>query len=172
MILRRILRRLGFTNNKAQIMAGSSVDQHCQIGDHTYIGYNTFVTKSKIGRYCSIANNVTIGPGEHDMNLVSTNSLFYPNAYEKLTLKDITIGHDVWIGVNAVIRRGVTIGNGAVIGANAFVNTDVPAYAIFAGTPAKLIRMRFTSDKIDKIEKSKWWEQPPAQAQKIMESLN
>ena len=74
--------------------------------------------------YVSIANNVTIGAGEHDLNKISTSSLFYDNAYDVLTEKDCIIGNDVWIGVDSIIRRGVTIGNGAIIGANSFVNQD------------------------------------------------
>lgn len=170
-ILKRILKKIGVYNPKFTVMGGSYVDKQSEIGAHTYIGYNCFVTKAKIGRYCSIANNVSIGPGEHDLNLVSTNSLFYDNAYQKLTERDITLGNDVWVGANVVIRRGVKIGNGAVIGANSFVNCDVPAYAIFAGSPARLIKYRFDESRIKKIEASNWWDSEPEAARKIMSSL-
>jgi len=51
--------------------------------------------------------------------------------------------------VNCVIRRGVSVGNGAIIGANSFVNDDVPDFAIVAGSPAKIIRMRFNEEKLN-----------------------
>lgn len=54
----------------------------------------------------------------------------------------VTIGRDVWIGGNSMILPGVTIGDGAVVAAGSVVNTDVPAYAIVGGVPAKLIRER------------------------------
>lgn len=58
------------------------------------------------------------------------------------------IGHNVWIGSNVVLKRGMTIGHGAVIGANEVVTKDVPPYAILAGVPAKIIRFRFEENII------------------------
>ena len=55
------------------------------------------------------------------------------------------------------IKQGITIGNGAVIGMGAVVTKSVPPYAIVAGNPARLIRMRFDEELIEKIEASKWW---------------
>lgn len=123
--MKKFIRKI--KNRSTLFTSQAFVDEHSTVGEFTYIGYNSFVTKAQIGRYCSIANNVSIGPGEHNIDTVSSNTLFYADPYSKLTEKDITIGHDVWIGVNSVIRRGVTIGNGAVIGANSFVNTDIKA---------------------------------------------
>ena len=54
----------------------------------------------------------------------------------------ITIGDDVWIGCGAIVLPGVTIGNGAVIAAGSLVNKDVPAGAIVAGLPAKVLKYR------------------------------
>lgn len=144
--------------NNVIIMEGSVTDHLTEIGNYCYIGRYCYLTKVKIGNYCSIANNVSIGQGEHDLNKISTNSIFYENAFEELTQNDCEIGNDVWIGVDSIIRRGLKIGNGAVIGANSVVTKDVPPYAIVAGSPAKIIRYRFEQQKIELIEKSKWWE--------------
>jgi virginiamycin A acetyltransferase len=140
------------------IMGGSHVDGLSRIGDYSYIGYNCFVTKTRIGRYCSIANNVSIGMGEHKLDKISTNSIFYDNAFEMLTKKECILGNDVWIGVDSIIRRGVTIGHGAVIGANSFVTHDVPDFAVVAGSPAKILKYRFSAGDIVKILESGWWE--------------
>lgn len=55
------------------------------------------------------------------------------------------------------IKQGISIGNGAVVGMGAVVTKSVPPYAIVAGNPARLIRMRLDEDLICIIEKSKWW---------------
>ncbi|HTZ39799.1 MAG TPA: tetratricopeptide repeat protein [Syntrophales bacterium] len=154
-----------------QIMNGTQISADSRIGDYTYIGYNCFITKSVIGRYCSIANNVSIGQGEHDVNRISTSSLFYENPYQELTGGDCRIGNDVWIGVDSVIKRGVTIGDGAVIGANSFVSSDIPAFAIAAGSPARIIRFRFPPHKIAAIKTSNWWNHEMEQARRIIETL-
>lgn len=142
---------------KFQIMQNSILSGKNEIGDYTYIGFNCIITKSLIGRYCSIANNVSIGIGEHKINRVSTSSVFYEVPYETLTQGECIVGNDVWIGSNSVIRRGVKIGNGAIIGANSFVNKDVNDFEIVGGVPAKHIRYRFNLNNIKLINESNWW---------------
>jgi virginiamycin A acetyltransferase len=167
---------LSFNPNKGkflnvEIMSSTLLSGENEIGEYTYIGFNSLITKSKIGRYCSIAGNVSIGIGEHKLNRVSTNSIFYTNPWETLTEKECIIGNDVWIGTNVVIRRGVTIGNGAVIGANSFVNKDVKPFEIVAGTPVKLIRMRFSDEAISYIQKSDWWNKDLNEAKLLIQEL-
>jgi acetyltransferase-like isoleucine patch superfamily enzyme len=55
----------------------------------------------------------------------------------------ITIGNNVWIGINATIVGPVTIGDNAVIGAGSVVLKDIPSNAVAAGVPAKVIRFKF-----------------------------
>jgi acetyltransferase-like isoleucine patch superfamily enzyme len=153
------------------IMSSSFVSRDSFIGNYTYIGAGCYITKSHIGRYSSIANYVSIGPGEHDYNEISTSSLFYSDAYEQLTKDMCVVGHDVWIGVSSIVRRGITIGNGAVIGANSFVNQDIPDFAIAAGSPAKVIKYRFTPEEIEKINYSRWWDFDIEEASKIIKTL-
>ncbi len=144
-------------SRKFEIMQNSILSGDNTIGDHTYIGFNCIITQSVIGRYCSIANNVSIDIGEHRINRVSTSSIFYKDPFKTLTQGECIIGSDVWIGSNAVIRRGVKIGNGAIIGANSFVNKDVKDFEIVGGTPAKFIRKRFDDETIKLINNSNWW---------------
>ena len=146
--------------NNISIGALTNIDNNCSIGDYTYIGLRCTISKANIGRYCSIGNNVSIGPGEHHINWISTSSYLYEDKvdwYEELTHGDVIIGNDVWIGTDSIVRRGITVGDGAVIGANSFVNSDVPPYAIVAGIPAKIIKYRFSEEVIQKLLDSKWF---------------
>ncbi len=156
---------------KIEVRPGTIIDESTRVGSYTYIGRNVSISKTNIGRYVSIANNVSIGQGDHDLNRISTSSNFYNDAGEELTSKPCSIASDVWIGVDAVILRGVSIGTGAVVGANSVVTRDIPAYSIAVGVPAKILRNRFTDEKISKILKSQWWENDLGTARKIIEGL-
>lgn len=156
---------------KIEVRPGTVIDECTRVGSYTYIGRNVSISKTNIGRYVSIANNVSIGQGDHDLSRISTSSNFYHDAAKELTSKPCSIASDVWIGVDAVILRGVSIGTGAVVGANSVVTRDIPAYSIAVGTPAKILRNRFTDEKIKKILKSQWWENDLEMARKIIKDL-
>ena len=141
-----------------EILHSTYIDSVSRIGSYTYIGSNTNITKSQVGRYCSIANNVSIGQGEHRLDRVSTSTIFEKTPWETLTLYDCVIESDVWIGVDAIVLRGVRVGMGAVIAANSVVTKDVPDFAIVGGVPARLIRFRFPEEKQKIILESHWWE--------------
>ncbi len=137
------------------------------LGSHTYTGQNTVIMDAKIGNFCSIAWNITIGAAEHDFNKITTHAFLYnqydhirpeekDEAYDRFE-KEIVIGNDVWIGANAIILRGVNVSDGAVIGAGAVVTKDVPPYAIVAGNPAKVIKYRFSDEMIKELLELKWW---------------
>jgi serine acetyltransferase len=68
------------------------------------------------------------------------------------------VGNDVWIGSGAIILDGISIGDGAIIGAGSVVTKDVPDYAIVAGTPAKVLKFRFTEKEILFLKNYKWWD--------------
>lgn len=143
------------------------------IGPHTY-GKPTVYDWSDggnliIGDYCSIADSVTILlGGNHHTEWVTTYP-FSANGFSEYWKEaedingqpwskgDVNIGNDVWIGYGVTIISGVKVGNGAVIAAGAVVVRDVPAYAVVAGNPAKVVKMRFSEDKITGLEKLAWW---------------
>ena len=57
-------------------------------------------------------------------------------------MRDVEVGSNVWIGYGACILRGARVGDNAIVGTNAVVTRDVPANAVVAGSPARIIRMR------------------------------
>lgn len=133
------------------------------IGAHSYLRGDTklqFV--SRIGRYCSIGNGVVLGQEKrnHPTDWLSTHPFQYTDTdWEYDAPIDMaTIGHDVWIGHEALILEGVHIGTGAVVATRALVTQDVPPYAIVAGVPAKVIRYRYSEDMIERLLASRWWE--------------
>lgn len=146
------------------------------IGYGTYIiGENGYIHNCKIGRFCSIASNCHIGLGNHPQNTISTSPLFYsatsplPNSFltedipiNQESLKDnnynIIIGNDVWLGYNVCIKEGITIGDGAIIGAKSLVTRDIPPYSVAVGSPAKVIKYRFSEEQIKKLLDIKWWD--------------
>jgi maltose O-acetyltransferase len=86
-----------------------------------------------IGNDCLIASHVSITSLTHDPNA----GLYRSGNVAKA----VNIGNNVWIGSHAVILPGISIGNNAIVGAGAVVNKDVPANAVVAGVPAKIIRI-------------------------------
>ena len=122
----------------------------------------------EIGNYVSMAGTVQIGAMEHPLYDLSTNTYLCKKLPKT---KRTVIGHDVWIASQVIIMQGIKIGNGAVVGGNSFVNKDVPPYAVVAGSPAKIIKYRFSQDVIDDLQKSRYWEFPPKEACKILDEI-
>jgi virginiamycin A acetyltransferase len=121
----------------------------------------------RIGSFCSIADEVTIMlGGNHRVDWVTTYpfNVLFPEAARfeghPVSKGDVVVGHDVWIGTGALILSGVTLGNGAVVGARSVVTRPVPAYAVAAGNPARVIRLRFSEDQIRRLEHIAWWDWP------------
>ncbi len=143
-----------------------------EIGDYTY-GKPTVechwegLATLKIGKYCSIAGDVTIYlGGEHHTDWISTypfNKIFSEANHiegHPWSRGDVIIGNDVWIGTGAFIRSGVTIGSGAVIGAKSVVTKNINPYEIVVGNPAKPIKKRFSDEVISDLLSIEWWNWP------------
>lgn len=157
---------------KSTIHSTSAVCSGCRIyfssiGRYSYVGFNSKITHTRVGSFCSIAENVIVNPGDHPLNLASTSPVFYSkkNALRKCfnqtdfeEFDKTIIGNDVLIGTHAFIKGGITIGDGSVIGAYAIVTKDIEPYSIVVGNPGKVIRKRFDDMTITKLLKSKWWE--------------
>jgi virginiamycin A acetyltransferase len=73
---------------------------------------------------------------------------------------DTVVGNDVWLGYRALVMPGVTIGHGAVVAAASVVTSDVPPYAIVGGNPARVIRMRYGEEDVERLLRAAWWDWP------------
>jgi len=152
----------------SKVVDGVLLEGHISIGNFTSVnGPNTdmkaVINKIIIGNFCSIARNVTFQEYNHDFTkltsyFVHRNLENKPMKEDVISKGDIIIEHDVWIGTHCVILSGVTIGTGAVVAANSVVTSDIPPYAIVAGSPAKVIKYRFDEKTISDLLQSKWWE--------------
>lgn len=140
-----------------------------KVGRYSYMGKNTSAANARIGAFCSIASYCAIGGGAHPLDMISTSPVFcegrnvfgrhFGNIPVEIN-KPVVIGNDVWIGEGVFIADGLTIGDGAVIGAHSVVTHDVPTYAVVAGTPARILRFRFSEEEIKKLLDIKWWDWP------------
>jgi virginiamycin A acetyltransferase len=74
---------------------------------------------------------------------------------------DTVVGHDVWLGYEALVLPGVTIGDGAIVAAASVVASDVPPFAIVAGNPAGVVRRRFEDADVKRLLRVAWWNWPP-----------
>lgn len=154
---------------------------NCEIAENCYFGFGTYLNKSfvrssvRIGRYCSIGRNVTIGSGSHDIKNITCSPYFkLENSSMKLVsvnpvLRTI-VGNDCWIGDYAYIMSGIKIGHGAVIGANSVVTHDVEPYTIVVGSPARKIKYRFQNFIIEELLRTCWWEKSPLELRALFES--
>lgn len=136
--------------------------------------------KLVIGRFCAIARGAKfiMNGANHKLSGFSTYPFqIFGNGWQKnspqpgdLPYKgDTVIGNDVWIGYDALVMPGVKIGNGAIISSRSVVVSDVPAYTVVGGNPAKLIKRRFEPEVVDALEAIAWWDWP---IEKITRHLN
>lgn len=114
------------------------------LGNKVQFGQNCIVQCDlEIGNEVLIAGNVAfIGRNDHNYTTVGSSIWNSPRGDNATT----RIGNDCWIGHGAIILAGVSIGNGSIIAAGSVVTTDIDAYFIYAGVPAKKIKPRFATE--------------------------
>ena len=127
------------------------------LGNDVYIGPGAILSASVsgivFGNKIQLGPNVTMMGGDHNTTVVGK---YMYDVNEKLPENDlpIIVEDDVWIGTGAIILKGVRIGEGAIVAAGALVNKDVPDYSIVGGIPAKVLKMRFTEERIKEHKKA------------------
>lgn len=156
-----------------------------EIGDYTYydhperaldferdaVLYGFGPERLVIGRFCAIAAGVRflMGGANHADQGPSTFpfGIFGPPWDGTMDLVmdapsrgDTTVGHDIWLGYQALVLPGVSIGHGAVVAAASVVSADVPPYAIVAGNPARVVRRRYGDADVQLLLRAAWWDWP------------
>ena len=150
----------------AEIHACEMTFRDLSVGAMTYIrSGGELANVRRIGRFCSIGNRVVLGQSRggrgHLLTGVTTHpfqlqSTHQPSAPEECA-EGLVVGHDVWIGREAMLFDGIHVGTGAVIAARAVVTSDVPPYAVVAGVPARIVRFRHPPEMIAGLLESRWW---------------
>ena len=113
------------------LMNGARIicDSEITIGDHCLISWNVVLMDTY---------RLALDPFERRAELEKVPARSPRRASAEVPSKPIHIGTNVWIGFDSCVLPGVTIGQGAVVGARSVVTTDVPAYTIVAGNPARV----------------------------------
>lgn len=156
-IVRGILRRISIrrnvttgTNFRAGLGSIISAPHGLRLGNSVAVGPMSVIQcDGTIGDYAMIGMGVHIvGREDHSMDELGVPMLeaTWAGSREQRQSDHIQIGKDVWVGANSVILSGIQIGDGAVVGAGSVVTSDVPAFAIVVGNPARVVKMRFNND--------------------------
>lgn len=148
--------------------------QFISSGAFSYCRSGSIPSDFAIGRYCSIAPGVRVGDQEHPLDRISTHAFTMHKHTERMAMAHFgrapkptpfqmsgpppQIGHDVWIGRDALVKRGVKLGTGCVVAERCVVTRDVPPFAIVAGVPGRIIRYRFDEQTISRVLESQWWD--------------
>ena len=122
-----------------RIGAKSVLGQECTISSFQHVS---------IGRECIVADRVMLIDFDHGVVEVER-----PIRLQGIYKRDVEVGSNVWIGYGACILRGVRVGDNSIVGTNAVVTRDVPANAVVAGVPARIVRMREAPEQLR-------WEHP------------
>ena len=133
----------------------------CWIGDGTKIrsheGVVEIGAKTVMGQECTISSYKRVRIGEQCV--IADRAMFIDFDHgvvdverairqQGIYMRETIVGSNVWIGYGACILRGVHVGDNAIIGTNSVVTRDVPANAVVAGVPARVIRMREAPKKL------------------------
>jgi len=127
----------------AWIGHGSKIRVHegeVSIGAKTVLGQDCTISAYQhvsIGRECIIADRVMLIDFDHGVTEVER-----PVRLQGIYKRDVSVGHNVWMGFGSCVLRGVRIGDNSIVGTSSVCTRDVPANAVVGGVPARLIRMR------------------------------
>jgi len=151
----------------------SQIGPDVTAGKYFGMNENCFIARATVGAYCAIGARTAINPFNHPVDWLSIHEFqYHPRSFDWVAeyndfarlertpdmFRHVTIGNDVWTGHNVNILPGISVGDGAVIGAGSVVTKDVPPYAIVAGAPAQVRRLRFDERTIERLLRLKWWE--------------
>lgn len=151
-------------------------DWAARLAPYTYAGAPE---KLRIGRFCQIAHGVRFitASANHRMGLSTfpfpifepTKLDLYKGSFNDLP--DTVIGHDCWLGHDALVLPGARLGHGVIVGAGAVVGGTVPDYAIVAGNPARVLRMRLAEADVSRMLALAWWDWPLHQIEAALPAI-
>jgi virginiamycin A acetyltransferase len=124
-----------------------------------------------IGKFCALARGVKfiMNGANHQVGGISTYPFsIFGNGWEVVTPAadgwphkgDTVVGNDVWLGYDALVMPGVKIGDGAIVATRSVVVSDVPAYSVVGGNPARVIKQRFSDAVASELLAIAWWNWP------------
>ncbi len=166
-IIQSTLRGPSFLNRGTQL--GPDVD----LGKYSSANEHSAVIRADVGAYCAFGMRTSINPFNHPTAWLSTHEFQYHtrsydwvreyNEFARLErtpemFERVIVGNDVWLGHNVTVLAGVRIGDGAVAATGSVVTKNVPPYAIVAGVPATVKRLRFPEATIERLLNVKWWD--------------
>jgi maltose O-acetyltransferase len=136
-LVRQMLPRFGRDNRLGRgVYLGDGRD--VEIGSHCHVNDGCRLVNVCIGDYVLVGPEVAFLSQAHRIDSATA-----PMAVQgKIRFPPTIVEGDVWIGLRAIIMPGRRIGRGAIVGAGAVVTRDVPAYAVVAGVPARIVRYR------------------------------
>jgi acetyltransferase-like isoleucine patch superfamily enzyme len=164
---------------KSRLLGPTYLNRNTQVGPDAvvgrYFGMNEscYIARATIGNSCSIGARTAINPFNHPVNWLSIHEFqYHPNSFDWVEeynavtrlertpdmFETVTVGSDVWTGHNVNVMPGVSIGDGAIIGAGSVVTKDVPPFAIVAGVPATVKRLRFSEKLVERLLRVRWWD--------------
>ena len=158
----------------ASIGRNTQIGPDVTAGKYFSMGEDCYFARCTIGRFCAFGARTAINPFGHPTDWLSIHEFqYHPDHYDwypewneikripRPTLFTyVTLGNDVWTGLNVTVLGGVSIGDGAIIAASSVVTRDVPPYAIVGGAPAKVLRFRFAEKTIARLQALRWWDLP------------
>jgi len=144
--------------------------ENVHLDDYSYTGPWSIIQNTQIGKFSNLAAALRIGPTDHPMDRASLHHFTYRRRmygfreeddrdfFKKRVSRITSLGHDTWVGHGVIIMPEVTVGTGAVIGAGAIVTKDIPPYTIAVGSPARVIKDRFSPEIAADLMRIAWWD--------------
>ncbi len=152
-----------------EIGRGSRV-AHSALGDYSYCDRFADIANARVGKFANIAAHARIGATDHPMEKASLHHFHYRSAdywddarhdeawFAHRRTRIATLGHDTWIGAQAMVKPEARVGHGAVVAAGAVVTRDVAPYWIVAGVPARPVRRRLPERTAERLIALAWWD--------------
>jgi phosphonate metabolism protein (transferase hexapeptide repeat family) len=140
-----------------------------ELGDYSYTDRYADIAYASLGKFVNIAAFSRINPSEHPYHRASLHhfmyrsSYYWPHEQDEAEIFDwrrsrpVIIGNDTWIGHGAIVMKDVRIGDGAIVASHSVVTKDVVPYAVVAGIPAKIIKMRHPAAVAERLQRLAWW---------------